>query len=359
MQWLPAILILPYFILLLKLFSSLPQIKSFKLSSDPSIFISLIIAYRNEEQNLATLLNDLTLQNYPKHLFEVILVDDGSSDNSSEITNSFHAIENLTILFNSGKGKKQALRTGIASAKGDLIITTDADCRIGNDWIRSITSYYVRYKPDMIICPVKLETTNTFAGRLQELEFLSLQGITAATAIAGNATMCNGANLAFTRKGYLDHAGDLHDEINSGDDMFLLHSLKQDKGSKILWMESAEATITTKGATSIVSFLKQRSRWIAKSNAYTDRDTIFLGIITFTAIITELACLTGTILKPSLLIVFLLVLILKSIPDFLILENTIRRYGKSKLMWWFLPALLLYPFYVLSVVIYTMLYRNK
>jgi hypothetical protein len=178
---------------------------------------------------------------------------------------------------------------------------------------------------------------------------LSLQGITAASAISGEATMCNGANLAFTREAYLDHSDNLHDEINSGDDIFLLHSLKKGNRAKILWMESPDTMVTTNSTSTYRSFLKQRSRWISKGKAYKDRYTIVLEISYFIA----------WLIYPDLIWVFLSIIILKSIPDCLILLNTSRRYGKRNLMKWFLPSQLIYPFYVLSVVFYSLIFRNK
>ena len=171
--------------------------------------------------------------------------------------------------------------------------------------------------------------------------------------------MCNGANLAFNREIYLNHSNKLHDEINSGDDIFLLHSLKTEEKTKILWLESNDAAITTKSSSTLLSFLNQRSRWISKAKSYQDRYTILLGIVTFAAICLQILYLIVTLVSPALFPVFLSLLILKSIPDFLILHNTSGRYGKRILMWWFLPVQLIYPFYVLSVVIYALIFKER
>jgi hypothetical protein len=192
----------------------------------------------------------------------------------------------------------------------------------------------------------------------RELEFMSLQGITAGCALAGDATMCNGANLAFTSKAYLDHSDNLHDEINSGDDIFLLHNLKKEPHSKILWLESKEAKVITESPTTLRSFLKQRSRWISKGKAYKDRQTILLGAVTFVAIILQISYIIAYIFKPVLIWDLLAILILKSVPDFLIIQNMCIRYGKRNLLRWFLPSQLIYPFYVLSVVIYSLIFRE-
>jgi cellulose synthase/poly-beta-1,6-N-acetylglucosamine synthase-like glycosyltransferase len=359
MHWLPAILILPYFFLLLKLYRSLFKIKIFYASTEPVTFVSVVVACRNEQKNLPALLNSIAHQNYPEYLFEVIIIVDNSTDKTFEIAEGFTGISNILTLYNKGKGKKQALRTGITAAKGNLVITTDADCRMGTDWIRTIASFFEESSPDMIICPVQIESTRGLFGRFQELEFISLQGITAGCALLNNPTMCNGANLAFKRERYFNHTEDLHDEINSGDDIFLLHSLKKDNEAKIEWLESTAALVTTESASSFASYIKQRKRWISKGKAYKDRSTIFLAIATFIAILLQVVYLAGVFIMPSLIAVFLVIFLLKSVPDFLILNNTCTRYNNTSLIKWFLPCQLLYPFYVLMVVFYSLIFRRE
>lgn len=359
MYWLPAILILPYFFILLKLNRSLSGIKTFNVSLDPETFVSVIVACRNEEKNITHLLGDVALQNYPENLFEVIIIDDGSADKTVEMTSAFSGIANMKILANTGSGKKKALRTGIIAARGNLIITTDADCRVGKNWIRTIAAFYELNKPGMIISSVILESLPGFFRRFQELEFMSLQGITAGSALSGDPVMCNGANLAFTRELYLRHSQNLHDELNSGDDIFLMHSLKIEGKSKILWLESNEVRITTESSPKLTSFLDQRGRWISKAKAYRDKSTLLLGMVTFAAVCLQILYLIAFLVSPALFPVFLFVIILKSIPDFLILLNTTGRYGNRKLMLWFLPAQVIYPFYVLCVVFYALIFRDR
>jgi cellulose synthase/poly-beta-1,6-N-acetylglucosamine synthase-like glycosyltransferase len=357
MKWLLVILILPYLILLLRNYRSLLKIKQFIIPENPSTFVSVVVACRNEEQNLPTLLNCLARQDYPANLYEVIVVNDNSTDETFKVASEFKAVNRIITLNNKGTGKKAALRTGIEHAGSNLIITTDADCVMGKNWIVTISSFYELSKPDMIISPVKLESVKGFFGRLQELEFMSLQGITAGFAMSGKPIMCNGANLAFKREAYFRHTTNLRDEINTGDDIFLLHSLKKEKGSVIKWIESADATVKTKSSSNLGSFLKQRSRWISKSRYYTDKDSISVAVATFVAVLLQLTLFSALFAKASLIPVFTAVFILKSIPDFLILQNTTKRYGKSELMKWFLPAQILYPFYVV-IVFFISLMRN-
>ena len=359
MYWLPVILILPYLILILRNYRSLLKIKTFILSSEPQTFVSVVIACRNEEKNLPSVMNSIGVQNYPENLYEVIIVDDNSIDKTAKIASNFTAAGNVLVLTNRGEGKKQALRTGITAAKADLIITTDADCTMGKNWIRTIAAYYEINKPDMIICPVQIKAVRGFLGYFQEIEFLSLQGITAGSAHSGDATMCNGANLAFSKQKYLNHSTYLHDEISSGDDIFLLHSLKKEKNSKILWLESSDVLVTTRGSSSLGSLLKQRSRWISKSTVYTDLSAIFLALAVFVTVILQIFYFVVMFIFPESAIVFLTVFVLKSLPDLLILKNTLERYNNRPLLRWFLPAQLIYPFYVVGVLFYSLIFREK
>jgi len=359
MQWLPAILIIPYLILLLHIYRGLLKIKPFEVAPVPGEFVSVVIACRNEEEQLPLLLKNLSDQDYPPQLYEVIVVNDNSTDKTFETASSFRGNCSFNTINNKGRGKKKALETGIRSASGNLIITTDADCSMGKDWIRSIESFYKKENPDLIICPVRFNSAGGFFGRFQELEFLSLQGITAGTAINGNGTMCNGANLAFKKEAYLNHYGDLHPEIATGDDVFLLHSLKKDRGAKIVWLESLSALVITASPPSFISYLKQRRRWISKSNSYNDRYSILLGIVTFVTIALTLILLTAGIIDHRFMPVFVTVFVLKSVPDFLILNNTCGRYGKKELMNCFITAQICYPFYVMAVLIYSLVWPEK
>lgn len=359
MQWLAAILIVPYIFLLLNIYRSLINIKAYNVTTDPVIFVTVVVACRNEEESLPLLLDCFAIQDYPKESFEVIVVDDNSADKTFKIASEFTGSENVIALKNTGRGKKQAIRTGINASSGNLIITTDADCRMKPSWIKTIASFHEKHKSDMIICPVQIESKPGFFGRFQELEFLSLQGITAGTAVKGNGVMCNGANLSFKKEVYLNSIVNLHDEIASGDDIFLLQSLKKDIMHKILWLESADAVVTTAPSPTILTYIKQRSRWISKSKDYNDGYSTLLEIVTIVTIFLLIFFLIAAFIKPVFIPLFLTLFLLKSVPDFLILKNTSVRYGKRKLLRWFLPAQFVYPLYVISIILFSLISPEK
>lgn len=352
MQWLLLLILLPYLAIVLILFSELKKIRTFTPCHTPGIFISVVVACRNEAARLPGLLSDIAAQTYYSDNFELIIADDNSTDDTFKVASEYQGIRNFKVLKSNGTGKKHALKTAIEAARGELIITTDADCRAGKGWISAITAYYEVEKPHMIIGPVRPECSGGIIGKFSELEFLSLQSVTAATAAAGNPVMCNGANLAFTRDVYCRHCLNIHFNLNTGDDVFLLHSLKAERGSRIRWLESSEAAVKTMLTGRFIPFLVQRARWLSKAGYYRDMNTIILAIATFAATMLLAGLLIGGLVNISLLPVFLAALAMKSVPDYLMLSNTADRYGRKKIMEWFLPSMIIYPFYVFSVILF-------
>ena len=278
MLWIFIIPVLPYLLILLFFRWHLPGIKESKPVSLHETKVSVVIACRNEEKTLPRLLYSLSVQDYPADLFEVVIVDDNSCDNTPEIISASRFIKRLKAINNQGSGKKMAIRTGIMASDGDLILTTDADCWMGNGWISAAVSLFEEKKTDMIIGPVILAGKPGFFNGFQQLEFMSLQGVTAGSAASRNPVMCNGANLAFTKTAYLKNAGKLNYDIPSGDDIFLLHSMKKAGGARIIWNESKDAVVTTALSESLMSFLRQRARWISKAGAYRDLSTQIVAI---------------------------------------------------------------------------------
>ena len=358
MQWLLLILLIPYFYLLLRIFISLGKIEPQKPLSGSEIFLSVIVACKNEERNLPSLLSDIASQDYNCDKFELIVVDDNSDDSTFEIASEFKEIKNIKVLKNSASGKKTAIYEGVRACTGSIVITTDADCRMSRNWLKTISSAWSENNPDLIIGPVGLDGGKGFFQRFQELEFLSLQGVTAGTAAAGNPVMCNGANLSFTVNAYLKSFEDLHSELVSGDDIFLLHSIKKRSG-KVLWLESEDAAITARPALTPLAFVRQRARWISKSGSYDDKYTKLLSIVTFVTILIQIFLLAAGVFSSLFLLIYIAGFILKSIPDFMVLHNRAVHNKRKNLLWFFLPGQFIYPFYVLSVVICYLFTRSR
>lgn len=229
----------------------------------PSSVVSVLVPYRNEQENLVPLLESLKNQNYPEHQFEVILINDQSSDNSEAVVfKHIGSRVNFRAINADGLGKKQALIAGIQFAKGSILATTDADCVLPSDWILSIARSF-ETKGTMMSLGLVLLSGKSFWASLQRIEFYSVMGVTRSMLGWQQPILCNGANLAF-RKQAFETVGGYSDNIHlaSGDDEFLLRKVVDTFGNKAV--QEHAAWVETKAQSTLYSFFQQRIRWASK-----------------------------------------------------------------------------------------------
>jgi biofilm PGA synthesis N-glycosyltransferase PgaC len=234
----------------------------------PCLKISVIVPFKNEESNLAALIQSIAAQNYPKKKFEVILVDDHSSDDSVRVVlQTIRELDNFTMMSTgwADSGKKRALTRGIAKAKGQIIVTTDADCIVQPEWLACINKAFHRDQAQLVFGGVAIADDLTFFSRLQAMEFASLIASGAATLSLGAPTMCNAANLAFPKDVFKEVNGyEGNFEIASGDDEFLLRKIQAKYPKGIFFMNDPEGIVSTKPQQTLRGFIHQRMRWAAK-----------------------------------------------------------------------------------------------
>ncbi|MDD3079503.1 MAG: glycosyltransferase [Paludibacter sp.] len=308
--------------------------------------VSVIIAFKNESKNLPTLLETFKKQTYRK--FEAIFIDDHSTDNSFNLIEQDLAQNPGFRLFKAtGSGKKAAIAQAVALSRHDFIITTDADCSAGSRWLETIAAYFEQNNPDLIIGPVTIKSNNTFFGKLQQIEFVSLVAAGAGAAGTGMPVMCNGANLAYKKKVWFESKKDLHEHELSGDDIFLLHSIKNRKG-KINFLKSAYALVSTQAAPDIKSFFRQRSRWAGKSPSYTDFETIVTALIVLGISLVQLLLLCCLPFKPEFYgILWLVIFFLKLAIDLSLLKQTNQLFKIKSITIYSLLIAIVYPFYII------------
>lgn len=243
-------------------------------NSTDKTFISIIVPARNEEKNIALLLTALSEQSYPKHFFELIVVDDFSTDATASIVKNFPS-DNFFLgqpdTVSELSSKKRSIEAGIQKAKGELIVTTDADCIPPLYWLETINDFYVTKNAAFIAAPVKFSHDSSLLQIFQSLDFLTLQGITAASVSANFHTMCNGANLAYQKKAFANVNGfEGIDKVATGDDMLLMYKIWRQQPQKIFYLKNKEAIVTTEPMRTWKDFLMQRKRWASKTLVYDD-----------------------------------------------------------------------------------------
>ncbi|NOQ26861.1 MAG: glycosyltransferase [Bacteroidales bacterium] len=315
--------------------------------------ISIVIACRNEEQNISTLLIALINQTYNKENTEIVIVDDNSEDDTIKIIDNYKEKYEFIKLFKlpeAKTGKKEAIAFGIKNSQSEIIITTDADCTMENDWLYTMINYYYQFKPKLLVGPVTFKNEKNIFSQLQALEFLSLVGSGAGAIGINRAIMSNGANLLFEKSAFLD--SNLHYNYTSGDDVFLMLHVKKKYKKAIQFIKSKNAIVYTKAEKSIRIFFNQRVRWTSKSKAYRDFDIIFTAIIVTLTNLALVFSLSFSIWNFTFFRTFLILFILKSIFDLSILIPVSKFFHQQKLLWLFLPLQIIYPVYIILTVIF-------
>ena len=320
--------------------------------ADASETISVVIPMRNEEGNIGILLQDIADQHYPQKRLQVVVVDDHSSDDSvAEVETFAREHPNIELLrLPEGKyGKKTALQYALPHLTGTLIVTTDADCRAKPRWLATIAAFDAKYHPDMIICPVVFTYGHSFFSRWQALELISLTGSTAGSAAWRHPMMCSGANLVVRRSVMQENAHVYDSPVVSGDDMMMMLEIKKKPDGRILFLKSSGATVSTSPPPNLKSFIRQRNRWTSKSKAYTDPGVIIVAMIVFFANLALIACLITGFFRFYFLWIAAVLWIAKILVDWPFMDSLCRFWKMKPLMKVFIPAQLLYPFYVVWV----------
>lgn len=355
-----SIIYIAYFILILFLkkgWSKIPFFENKNNFKENLPNASVVVAAKNEEKNIANLL--WSLVNQSDNNFELIIIDDHSQDNTfSEIEKFKNLFENIIILKAKKNGKKHAVNQAIAIASGDLILTVDADCTANQMWVETVRNFQSKNDCDLLILPVQMRENNSYLSDILQLEFVSLI-VSGAGAAGGNSPiMCNAANMAFKKETYFHSQCDLHFSQQSGDDIFLLESVKR-AGGKISFVKSQNAVVQTNAYKNLQDFFHQRRRWASKAIAYSDKLLIFTALTVFLISFFQIIIFIFGLFIPKYIAVFLLFFLLKYLIDIFFI-NKVKDFFKIKNIACnaFLLSLI-YPVYICSTAIYGIIFKNQ
>ncbi|MBC3845395.1 glycosyltransferase [Winogradskyella echinorum] len=340
------------------------KVETFKLQDLPSkTKFSIVIPFRNEAENLPRLLTSISKLNYSKSMFEIILVDDDSEDDSiaiiekvldtKSLKKDFTRTDNIRIIKNkrtSNSPKKDAITTAIKASKFNWIITTDADCILPKYWLDAFDEYIQTTTTNCIVAPVTYYGRNSFLNRFQTLDFLSLQGATIGGFGIKKPFLSNGANFCYRKSLFLQINGfDGNDNISSGDDIFLLEKIIEHDSKKIHYLKSQKAVVKTNPASSVSNLIQQRLRWASKTSNLKNWFAKLVGLIVFLG---NLVCIAfiPLVLFNAMLVKFAAALfIIKFSIDFLLLFKTSRFFKQETLLLSFLLSSFVYPFFNVGI----------
>ena len=355
-------------------FTAIPTINKSTNQQINKTTLSIIIPARNEEHNIENCLQSILQNNYPTQLLEIIVVDDHSTDATPEMVRKY-ASQNVKLISLSdhistkiNSYKKKAIEIAVALANGTLIITTDADCIVPTKWLQTIVAFYEEKKPAFIAAPVLISPSafgEGFGVRLsfiqifQSLDFMTLQGITAAVVNKKQMTMCNGANMAYERAAFYEVGGFAGiDNIASGDDMLLMHKIYKRYPDRVLFLKSQDVIVKTAPVNTSREFFNQRIRWASKAEKYDDKRILpVLVLVYFFNVIMLLLPIIGLFnhhqysmfnVQYSMLGIWLWMLLFKIVAELFFLFPVAGFFGKKNMLWFF-P--LLQPFHICYTIV--------
>lgn len=346
--------------------------------------ISVIIPVRNEAENILFLLQDLEKQTYPKHKFEVIIADDDSTDDTLKIVQEFQKNTNINLIINqlppktnNTSPKKRAIDSSIKLATGQLITTTDGDCRVGQKWLENIANFQAQTGAYLVSCavtflpssgtpPASMPSTSlrhplstsvsersrrhreySIINNTQIIEFASLVGSGACAMFIQKPNMCNGANLTYLKSVFYEVDGFAgNEDLASGDDEFLMHKIAAKYPDKVKFLKDQNTIVETHAHASWRSFYNQRKRWASKWKHYNNWQTTALAVFVFMAnLVVPLTFgfwLFDFISTQNLFVV----LSLKFSAEFIFLSLVISFLRKKSLIWLIPFVQIIYPLYV-------------
>ena len=257
-------------------------LKTIKKLNSAFITVDVIIAFRNEEQTIETLLEALANQNYSKNNYKVVLIDDHSDDHTCDLVIEFlanHPTLKSLLLKSEGHGKKSALAQAISCSEAEIILTTDADCIVGESWIKTMIEPFSGGEISFVAGPVVLSGGKGLFALLQKMEMIGLTGIAGASIANHRAMMCNGANLCYRRSVYNLVSGYRGSEFASGDDTQLMRKIYSEDPKQLAFIKDKNALVVSNAHSRLSDFWQQRRRWATKIPFTLSFFTVFIAII--------------------------------------------------------------------------------
>jgi len=310
--------------------------------------ISVLIPARNEEANIGRCLDSLAAQTYPRHLFEVLVMDDHSTDNTARVIKEFSGLPvrylsmaSIPAAATVTAHKKFAIETGIGQASGELIVATDADCIAGPDWLLTLAACYEERNAAFIAAPVRIGgqprvRTNTLLSIFQTLDFITLQGITGAAVSKRIHSMCNGANLAYARSAFYEVGGFTGiDQIPSGDDMLLMHKIALRHPDRVFFLKSPAAIVSTRPETRWSGFFNQRIRWASKADRYDDKRIFWVLLLVYFVNLLFLILAIAAFADRWWGFLLLILLVVKTTVEYPFVADVAGFFGQRRLMAYF------------------------
>ncbi|HEX9615665.1 MAG TPA: glycosyltransferase [Bacteroidota bacterium] len=320
--------------------------------ADPTESVSVIVAARNEEKTIRACVDSIGQQDYSTHRWEVLVADDGSTDATPDIvTSMMESMPNLKLIRTQAVvgNKPRAVSECIESAKGDIILLTDADCVVRPGWIKAMVSC-LSQTHNFVAGPVVEAPSAGIIQRLSRLEFLGLVGVAAGLIGSGMPIFCNGANIAYRKSAFRQVHGYGNEEQFS-DDETLMQRMQIRLPGTVTFCSHPDALVTTAPAKSLSDLWHQRARWSSKRGVYENKRILARLLALYFFFLCTMLATMGSFAYPSILLPLVPVLALKIGLEWLILRKAALTFRQSfSLPHLFIAELIHVPYIVLAAL---------
>ena len=323
----------------------LEKTRKYNLTIDYEPMVSVIVAARNEEENIRACIESLLQLEYPKEKCELIIIDDGSTDRTGAIAQSFAKIHNHVRVIVSAtgqgnlRGKANALSQGIDQSKGEILLFTDADCVVPPTWIRETVAHYA---PGVaVVAGFTLLRHSTAFEAIQAIDWFLLFGVSAATAAWNMPLTGIGNNLSVRRSAYDAVGGYRNLPFSVTEDYALVQAVWQKTRMEVRYPLNRKTLVVSKPCATLRSLFRQRQRWSVGGLEMVFRGFVLMAI----PFALHLSFFVGFLLSPSWL--WWTIMSVKIAGDIFLLWYPIRVFKEFNLLQYFL-------FFELYFIVYEM-----
>ena len=316
--------------------------------------MSVIVAARNEAENIGRCLGSLIRQNYPAEKLEIIVIDDASTDTTALlVSEAAKKYRNITLIrqqeHERGMApKKQAIQKGVTAAHGEIIFSIDADCYAQSEWIATMLSYFTPETGVVFgFAGFAKDVEQGLFLKIQSLEYLTWFGLAAGFAGVNRPTMCNANNLAYRKAAFFDVNGFAGiDGIPSGDDELLMQKIKDQTKWSVAFCSDLKAMNYTAPCKDVKSFINQRSRWASKGLLYKRSWLRALLTCVFAFYLSLIVLLAASVIHFCFFKYFLVLFAAKCVIDFFVVFWAAQKTGRTDLLKIFPFAAPFHLFYI-------------
>ncbi len=316
-------------------------------------FVSVVVAARNEELNIGNCIEALINQSYPSDRYEIVIVNDRSTDQTATIIERYRKSHNkikLIAVKDLPQGispKKHALQLGILAANGEIILTTDADCVPQKGWIEGIVHYF---EPEVGLVagfsPLEKNSKDTIFSGFLKLDSLSLAAVAAGSFGLGKPITCNGRNLAYRKETFnsVDGFKEIQKLISGDDDLFL-HLIVQRTDWKVRYAIDNQTIVPSKVPGGFEQFANQRIRHASKGRYYSSNLKLSL-VLVYLFNLLLLVLLPVSLFASKIFMLWSICWLMKGISEFALVYRFANIFNYTKALNLFPLAMLLHVPYV-------------